>query len=604
MSHFEERLHDAAEGPVGFDHRDIARRVRHRRRNRLATVAAVVVLGAVGFVAGLGDDEQVVDSVGPVTDGAVTVDELVADRWVVFAYSAVTVGASPPPFLEFGDDGRLGGVDVCRPIAGTWELDGARLVTSLEPVDEVPCANGTAGLYELLEDDPTVGRFGEDADTLRLSSGDDFFGLHRFDRLGEVPTAASLAGSWVAGTGGNDDDDAPGAVAFAADGTGRLEILGCSQAFEWSLEDDALDVDELDRDGVPCDEGVAGGGLLLALTSTPRLRTEDSLLWMSSDLGVDLLRAENTGPGPTSTTTTMPDEEIAAKIALEQAARSVRFVAASPDGVTLHDSGGRSTRIADGAAAAAFAVGPEVVVHQPAATAFAEYPLTPEGDPIVWTSGEQRTLPVDPDARGVQLLDATILDGAPVALVAESFGGVGPDDTFEELVLIDLETLERTTVVRRSAWESGHLDARVLPDGDVIGLFASEALVLLARWTPVADGAAWSTEVASDSRPTLTTVDGQIRVVDTGFDESFAPVLGIRRYGIDGTEQGEETVTVADPAGELGTGLFCTDWYDDAHLLCGRSDGPPIIVSMAARSFEQLLAATGGYPSVMRAGGT
>lgn len=162
MSRFEDMLHEAAGGPVRFDHRDIARRVRHRRRNRLAGLAAVVVLGVVGFVAGFGNDEQVVDSVGPVEDGAVTVDELVADRWVVFAYSAVTVGASPPPFLEFGDDGRLGGVDVCRPISGTWELNGARLVISLEPVDEVPCANGTAGLYELLEDDPMLGRFDED----------------------------------------------------------------------------------------------------------------------------------------------------------------------------------------------------------------------------------------------------------------------------------------------------------------------------------------------------------------------------------------------------------------------------------------------------------
>jgi hypothetical protein len=160
MSRFEERLHDAADGPVGFDHRDIALWAQHRRRHRLGAVAAIVVLGVVGFVAGLGDDEQVVDSVGPVADDAVTVDELVADRWVTFAYSAVMVAPSPPPFLEFGDDGRLGGVDGCRPIAGTWKLDGGRLVTALEPTEDVECANGTGGLVELLEADPTVGRFG------------------------------------------------------------------------------------------------------------------------------------------------------------------------------------------------------------------------------------------------------------------------------------------------------------------------------------------------------------------------------------------------------------------------------------------------------------
>jgi hypothetical protein len=93
-------------------------------------------------------------------------------------------------------------------------------------------------------------------------------------------------------------------------------------------------------------------------------------------------------------------------------------------------------------------------------------------------------------------------------------------------------------------------------------------------------------------------------VVDAGFDEDFAPVLWIRRYGTDGTEEADETVTIVDPAGALDAGLFCTDWYDDVHLLCGRSDGLPIVVSVASRSFEQLVAATGGYPTVVRSGGS
>lgn len=600
MSRFEDMLHDAADGPVRFDHREIARRVRHRRRNRLAGLAAVVVLGVVGFVAGFADGEQVVDSVGPVQDGAVTVDELVADRWVVFAYSAVTVGASRPPFLEFGDDGRLGGVDVCRPISGTWELDGARLVTSLEQVEEVPCADGTAGLYELLQDDPTIGRFGEDEDTLRLSSGDDFFGLQRFDRLGDIPTPTLLEGEWLAGGGAAGGADSPGSVTFAPDGSGVLAIMDCSRSFEWSLEDDRVAVEGLDRNGVPCDDGVVGGGLLLALTSTPRLRVDGSTLWMSSDLGVDLLRSAGADAGSSSTTTSLPDEDVAAKIALEQAVQSARFVAASPSGVTLHAGGGATTRIADGDAAVAFAVGPDLVVHQPASTAFAEYPPTPEGDPVVWISGEERVLPVDPDARSVRLLDASTLDAATVALIAESHGGVGPDDTFEELVLVDLETFERTTVVRRPAWESAHVEARVLPDGDVIGLFASESLMLLARWAPDEDGAVWTVEVGSDSRPTFTMHGDRIRVVDSGFDGDFEPVLSIRRYGTDGTEQDEQTVTVADPAGELGAGLFCTSWLDDVHLLCGRSDGPPVVISLAARSYEQVVATTGSYPTAVR----
>lgn len=128
------------------------------------------------------------------------------------------------------------------------------------------------------------------------------------------------AGSMRTGDGAAEGGDSPGTVTFAPDGTGVLEMLDCSQTFEWSLEDDRVGVDGLDRNGVPCDEGVVGGGLLLALMSTPRLRVDGSSLWMSSDLGVDLLRSDGAGTSPPSTTTSMPDDEIGAKIALEQAA--------------------------------------------------------------------------------------------------------------------------------------------------------------------------------------------------------------------------------------------------------------------------------------------
>lgn len=596
MSRLEDLLHDAADGPVRFDHRDIARRVRHRRTSRLAAVAAVVVLGVVGFVAGFGDDSQEVDSVGPVEDGAVTVDELVADRWVAVAYSAVIVAPSPPAFLHFGDDGQLGGIDGCRPINGDWELDGTRLVTSLEPMGNVACDNQPGGLTELLEDDPRVGRFDGSSETLQLTAGDDFVAFERFDRLGEEPSATTLEGRWSHSTPAAEGEREAPTLTFDPDGTGSLEISGCSQSLEWSLEGDALAVDGLDPDGVPCNGGVVGGGLLLSLTSDPRLRVDGSLLWLSSDLGIEQLHSDGAGSDPSSTTTTAPDGGQDAEDALERASQSVRFVAASPEGVTLHD-GDRSQSITGADSAVAFAIGSDIVVHQPASTAFAEYPPTPEGTPIAWVSGEEQALPVSPDARSTRLLDATVLDGVPVALVAESYGGVGPEDTFEELVLMDLADGTRSTVVRRPAWESAHLGAGVLPGGDVIGLFASESLVLLARWSPGEDDPAWVVEVAADSRPTLTTVDGQIRVVDAGFDEDFVPVLRVRAYDTDGQEQSDESVPVADPDGELGAGLFCTGWYDATHLLCGRSDGPPIVISLISGTYRQTDAATRSFPT-------
>ncbi|HSP04398.1 MAG TPA: hypothetical protein VLR27_12890 [Acidimicrobiales bacterium] len=602
MSRLEDLLNDAADGPVRFDHRDIARRVRHRRTSRLAMVAAVVVLGVVGFVAGFGEDTQEVDSVGPVEDGAVTVDELVADRWVAFAYSAVVVAPSPPAFLQFGDDGQFGGFDGCRPISGDWELDGGRLVTSLEPMGNVLCDNEPGGLTELLEDDPRVGRFDDGSETLQLTAGDDFVAFQRFDRLGEEPSATALEGRWSASTPAAEGEQEAPAVTFDPDGTGRLEIFGCTQPLKWSLEGDALAVEGLGPDGVPCNGGVVGGGLLMSLTSDPRLRVDGALLWMSSDLGIDQLHSDGTGSDPSSTTTTTaPDGGQDAEDALERASQAIRFVAASPDGVTLHD-GDRPQPISSDDSAVAFAIGSDIVVHQPASTTFPEYPPTPEGTPTAWLSGEEQALPVNSDARSTRLLYATVLDGTPVALVAESYGGVGPDDTFEELVLIDIADGTRSTVVRRPAWESAHLDAAVLPDGDVIGLFAAESLVLLARWSPGQDDPAWTVEVATDSRPTLTTVDGQIRVVDAGFDEDFAPVLRIRAYDTDGQEQSDRSVPVADPDGELGAGLFCTGWYDATHLLCGRSDGPPIVVSLTSGTYRQTDSATGSFPTVVHDG--
>lgn len=592
MSQLEDLLHDAADGSVGFDHRDIGRRVRHRRRTKVAAVAAAVVLGAVGIVAGTGDDEQVVDSAGPVVDGAVTVDELVGDRWVAMAYSAVMVGPNRPAYLEFTDDGRLAGIDGCDVIDGTWDLDGTRLLTDLEPTEDIPCANETGGLLDILEADPTVSRF--DAGMLELRSGEVFVAFERFDRLGEPPTTEALAGTWTPGAG----DETAGQVTLDPDGTGVLEILDCSQSFEWSLDGDRLLVDGLDRSGVPCGDGIVGGGLLYTLTGSPRLRASDSTLWVSSDLGVALLRSTGADPGA-ATTTTAPGIDPSATAALQDAARTVPFVTAGPEGVVLHD-GPAPTRISDGPAAVAFAVGADIVVHQAASADFPQYPLSPDGVPQVWVSGERRDLPVASDAVRARLLDARSLDGVPVALLAESYGGVGPDDTFEALVLVDLETLDRRTVVRRPSWESGHINARVLPDGDIIGLFGAESLVILARWSPGIDEPVWSAEVATDRGTTLTMVDGQIRVIAGGFTDDLTPVLEISSYGLDGTGQGEDTVTVADPAAELGTGLFCTGWYDPAHVVCGRSDGPPIVASTTAGAFQPLPAAAGSYPTVVR----
>ena len=608
MTRLEDLLSDAGDGPVGFDHGDVARRVRHRRRrNRLAAVVGLVlVVASVGVVGTLGDDEQTVDSTGPVEDGAVTVEELVEDRWVAQGYSAPI---SPPgaAFLDFSEDRTLAGTDGCNRIEGEWELDGGRLETTLRAREQASCAVETGDLNELLQG-PAVGRFDGASGPLQIRAGDDWVVFERFDRLGAEPTAATIEGTWAPAVTADPGDElgpTPGTVTFSPDGTGRLEVGGCSTPFRWTLDGD-LSVEGVSPDGVPCDGGVVGGGLVLHLTDSPRLRTDGSTLWISSRLGVLPFRAVQEQPkdGTTSTTTstTTTDAPDDAGTALEQAAQSARFVTASPEGVFLHE-GSSSTQVTETPAAVAFATGPDTVVYQPARQETAVFPPGAEGAPRVWTDGEERDLPVGDDVRRIALLGVAAIDDAPVALIAETYGGVGPEDTFEELVLVDLRDDTRTTVVRRPSWESGHVAGRVLPDGDIVGLFVAEAHTYIARWTAGADDPVWSTEVAVDSRRTLTMRDGTITVVESAFDDDFRPVLTISSYGTDGSALSSESLTIADPDEDLGAGLHCIDWYDESHLACARGDGPPILVSTTARTFTELpQTGTGAIPRIVPPG--
>ncbi|MEM7143021.1 MAG: hypothetical protein AAF548_18505 [Actinomycetota bacterium] len=72
----------------------------------------------------------------------------------------------------------------------------------------------------------------------------------------------------------------------------------------------------------------------------------------------------------------------------------------------------------------------------------------------------------------VTLLDAATVDGQPVALLVARTGGVGPDDTFEEIRLLDLETLDSTVIRREPAWEASYR-AGFLTDGAVVLEFGS-----------------------------------------------------------------------------------------------------------------------------------
>lgn len=281
-------------------------------------------------------------------------------------------------------------------------------------------------------------------------------------------------------------------------------------------------------------------------------------------------------------------------------------VMASPTGVEVVSPDGNSTQVSTRPAASAYAAGGDLVVFQDAEPSSGVFPPGAGGPVIAWSNGETRDLPTDPEASRLFLLDVAVIDGAPVALIAERFGEVGPDDTFEALVRVDLRDGTRTTILRRPAWESGHSGARFLPDGDVIGLFASEALVLLARWSPTSEEALWTVEVGVDTYRDLTLRNGEITLIQVAFDDArnLTPVLTLTTIDeTTGDEVESTSVDIEDPGGEIETRLFCRDWDSRSTLLCGRGGGVAVSVSVDDGSFGLLPGEPGALPTAVRPAG-
>ena len=304
--------------------------------------------------------------------------------------------------------------------------------------------------------------------------------------------------------------------------------------------------------------------------------------------------APSTTTEPPTTTTPPEPPEVPA----------VDLVLASEAGVVRVAADGRSTVVSDEPAAVAFGLGADLVVFQGGSVEGSSYPPGPEGPVRAWAGGAVRDLPLAPAATRAALLDAGLVDGAPVALVAERFGEVGPDDTFEELVLVDLLDDTRTTLVRRPAWESGHLSARLLPDGDVIGLITSEAQVLLTRWAAGSEEAVWTVEVGVDIRVDLAVLDGQATTVQPSFDEArgFVPMLTLTAYdAATGEPSGPRVVEVVDPEGTIDTGLSCDEWLSPSLLACSRAGGSPLGVSTDDGAVVELPGEPGARPTVVRA---
>ena len=261
------------------------------------------------------------------------------------------------------------------------------------------------------------------------------------------------------------------------------------------------------------------------------------------------------------------------------------IVVASPEGVERIDGVDR-TQITDEAAGVAFGIGDDTVVYQTDPEGFGPYA---SGPIRMWKAGAQSTLPTAADATNSTLLDARTLGGAPVALVAERTGGVGPDDTFEALVLIDLGDGRRTVLDEYPAWESGVQLARLLDDGDVLALVGAEASLFVSRWS--GERQLWSVEAGIDTVLTLASSESTHAVI------GFADGGGLYVQGLDAATGAFSPGRVVDTGTE---DLRCRDWLDEQTLLCAALNADPVAVSVADGHERQVVASLGGVPTRVR----
>lgn len=278
------------------------------------------------------------------------------------------------------------------------------------------------------------------------------------------------------------------------------------------------------------------------------------------------------------------------------------LVLASAEGVDVMSGDGALTRISHRPAAAAYGVRDDIVVFQGSDGAGEVYPPSPGGPVELWSDGHVSQLPVSPGAGSVRLLDAGLIDGRPVALVAERFSEGDPARAAEALVLIDLEELApRTVVPRQPAWEASYQAAHLRPDGDIVGLWQAGVRVQLMRWSSSEGLRAWSVVVAEDRVVSLVGSDESVAVVQVSFDRQrgFTPVLTVTRHDpATGEPQDPTVVDVVDREGALDSSVFCRDWLTSSDLACARSAGAWVAVSVDG-SFDEMGGPPGAIPSVV-----
>jgi hypothetical protein len=161
----------AGSDETSFGSVDVRARVRRAQRNRrigAAVVALLCVLGAVRLVSSLPRHDAATVTAGETAGG---VD--LRGRWLFSALSqAVTTGSNVRPTITF-TAGRLQGQSGCGTLDGDWRIKDGRLVVSDLGSSSGRCDASTSAIADVIKsvllDDPMIGRFDADADSLKLT---------------------------------------------------------------------------------------------------------------------------------------------------------------------------------------------------------------------------------------------------------------------------------------------------------------------------------------------------------------------------------------------------------------------------------------------------
>ena len=334
--------------------------------------------------------------------------------------------------------------------------------------------------------------------------------------------------------------------------------------------------------------------------------------------------------GPSTTETQPPRTNtpliINEEISIDQLpGANIRVVATSHGIFVAPEEGAFFRRLTSHPASVAFGVGEQRIVAQYDAAEVRDQYGTTDVPIVVLDERGERVIepPALIDAGGTwRLDDAGFVDGRPVAVVTAS-GGANPDQWDERLYLVDLDTLEKTDLGSVGHWEFGTFDARLAPDGVVVGTtrVSPAALQLELRlfdgstaWSrsvdlwPHGDGGSQSLAIYQDqAEPPFV----EVLLVETAADRSGTKPqveLLVRHFdlgtGADTTGEVEPVpIRAAPDLAELPSSCAAAQHAGMTALRCAQPLGPPYVVDfVTGEAYPITEAGNEGVMTIWRTG--